>query len=153
MSSYLAYYQANAQSDLKSCQKLASVRLFKLDCICGTAATEWISDSWGAFASVPHLIYLTNVFVSRILIENQSISCMQFSRYTLTDALSVIRIHKFPYPLWSLVRPVFFLIFWQPPAFPHRLQCSIIGRLRLNHRVRDGYGCFPYTHRHQKYFI
>ena len=83
MSSYLAYYQANAQSDLKSCQKLASVRLFKLDCICGAAATEWISDSWGAFASVPHLIYLTNVFVSRILIENQSISCMQFSRCNL----------------------------------------------------------------------
>ena len=31
----------------------------------------------------------------------------------------------------------------QPPAFPCRLQHSIIGRLRLNHRVRDGYGCFP----------
>ena len=31
----------------------------------------------------------------------------------------------------------------QPPAFPRRLQRSIIGRLRLNHRVRDGYGCIP----------
>ena len=31
----------------------------------------------------------------------------------------------------------------QPPAFPCRLQHSIIGRLSLNHRVRDGYGCFP----------
>ena len=31
----------------------------------------------------------------------------------------------------------------QPPAFPRRLQRSIIGRLRLNHRVRDGYGCVP----------
>ena len=31
----------------------------------------------------------------------------------------------------------------QPPALPHRLQCSTIGRLGLNHRVRDGYGCFP----------
>ena len=36
-----------------------------------------------------------------------------------------------------------FLIVWQPPALPHRLQCSTIGRLRLNHRVRDGYGCVP----------
>ena len=34
-------------------------------------------------------------------------------------------------------------VIWQPPALPHRLQCSTIGRLGLNHRVRDGYGCFP----------
>ena len=32
---------------------------------------------------------------------------------------------------------------WQPPTFPSRLQHSIIGRLRLNHRVRDVNGCFP----------
>ena len=32
---------------------------------------------------------------------------------------------------------------WQPPALPYRLQHSTIGRLGLNHRVRDGYGCFP----------
>ena len=31
----------------------------------------------------------------------------------------------------------------QPPAFPCRLQHSIIGRLGLNHRVRDGNGCVP----------
>ena len=30
-----------------------------------------------------------------------------------------------------------------PPALPCRLQHSTIGRLSLNHRVRDGYGCFP----------
>ncbi len=41
----------------------------------------------------------------------------------------------------------------QPPAFPGRLQPSIIGRFGLNHRVRDGYGCFPKTHRHRKYFV
>ena len=32
---------------------------------------------------------------------------------------------------------------WQPPALPHRLQCSTIGRLGLNHRVRDENGCLP----------
>ena len=32
---------------------------------------------------------------------------------------------------------------WQPPTLPHRLQCSTIGRLGLNHRVRDGNGCAP----------
>ena len=39
---------------------------------------------------------------------------------------------------------------WQPPALPHRLQCSTIGRLGLNHRVRDGYGCVPQAHQYQK---
>ena len=29
---------------------------------------------------------------------------------------------------------------------------STIGRLGLNRRVRDGYGCSPQAHRHQKYF-
>ena len=32
---------------------------------------------------------------------------------------------------------------WQPPTLPHRLQCSTIGRLSLNHRVRDENGCVP----------
>ena len=32
---------------------------------------------------------------------------------------------------------------WHPPALPCRLQHSTIGRLGLNYRVRDGYGCFP----------
>ena len=31
----------------------------------------------------------------------------------------------------------------QPPALPYRLQYSTIGRLGLNHRVRDGNGCVP----------
>ena len=33
--------------------------------------------------------------------------------------------------------------FRQPPAFPYRLQYSIIGRSGLNHRVRDEDGCVP----------
>ena len=31
----------------------------------------------------------------------------------------------------------------QPPALPYRLQHSTIGRLGLNHRVRDENGCVP----------
>ena len=53
--------------------------------------------------------------------------------------------------LWSLVKPVILFLIWQPPAFPYRHQYSIIGRFRLNHRVRDVDGCFPKAHRHQKY--
>ena len=44
-----------------------------------------------------------------------------------------------------------FFIIRQPPALPCRLQHSTIGLLGLNHRVRDGYGCFPLAHRHQKF--
>ena len=47
----------------------------------------------------------------------------------------------------------FFFLIWQPPAFPYRHQYSIIGRFRLNHRVRDVDGCFPKAHRHQKYDV
>ena len=47
-------------------------------------------------------------------------------------------------------QPVVFFLIWRPPALPHRLQCSTIGRLGLNRRVRDGNGCVPQPHRHQK---
>ena len=42
---------------------------------------------------------------------------------------------------------------WRPPALPLRLQSSTIGRPRLNHRVRDENGCFPWPHRHQKFYV
>ena len=71
---------------------------------------------------------------------------MQFSRCdspvfspAFTAALCSVP-HRFP------VRKVS----WRPPALPYRLQHSTIGRRRLNHRVRDGNGCFPSAHRHQK---
>ena len=35
------------------------------------------------------------------------------------------------------------ILIWQPPALPRRLQRSTIGRLSLNHRVRDENGCVP----------
>ena len=35
------------------------------------------------------------------------------------------------------------ILIWQPPTLPSRLQLSTIGRLSLNHRVRDVDGCFP----------
>ena len=52
------------------------------------------------------------------------------------------------HPHWNIVN--FLFLIWQPPAFPYRHQYSIIGRFRLNHRVRDVDGCFPKAHRHQK---
>ena len=60
----------------------------------------------------------------------------------------------FPMPVLSSsgFQPVVFFLIWRPPALPHRLQCSTIGRLGLNRRVRDGNGCVPQPHRHQKCF-
>ena len=91
------------------------------------------------------------------------LTCMQFSRYNLfilTDILSVIRnlkpclkpliTGKTSY-LYEQVSNLLFSLIRRPPALPHRLQCSTIGRLRLNRRVRDGNGCFPQAHRHRKY--
>ena len=51
-----------------------------------------------------------------------------------TSRLSGVRSNQLSY------KPIFI---WHPPAFPYRLQYSIIGRLGLNHRVRDVDGCFP----------
>ena len=59
-----------------------------------------------------------------------------------TSRLSGVRSNRLSYkPMGS----------WHPPAFPYRLQYSIIGRLGLNHRVRDVDGCFPQAHQHQKF--
>ena len=70
-----------------------------------------------------------------------------------TSRLSGVRSNRLSYkPLPALSLPgsisEHFSVFhsflcWQPPILPHRLQCSTVGRLRLNRRVRDGYGCFP----------
>ena len=51
-----------------------------------------------------------------------------------TSRLSGVRSNQLSYKPISI---------WQPPTFPCRLQHSIIGRLGLNHRVRDENGCVP----------
>ena len=58
-----------------------------------------------------------------------------------------------PFYMKGFCKPLFFKEIRHPPAFPCRLQHSIIGRLSLNHRVRDGNGCYPQTHRHQNLFV
>ena len=55
--------------------------------------------------------------------------------------------------LYKTFKWMIYFIIRQPPALPCRLQHSTIGRIGLNHRVRDGYGCDPYTHRHRKFSV
>ena len=108
----------------------------------------------------------------KLLRNFRNISIFQCFCYCLTECLSVIRnlnvlkslitgktsFIRTTLPCWNRLAPgrltldarsiqkafqlVCFLI-WQPPAFPYRRQYSIIGRLGLNHRVRDVDGCFP----------
>ena len=87
----------------------------------------------------------SQIFFS-ILISVWSFQCTIWLNVYQSPEASILWI------LWSLVKPVIFLI-WQPPAFPYRHQYSIIGRFRLNHRVRDVDGCFPKAYRHQKYDV
>ena len=94
---------------------------------------------------------------------------VQFSRYHLTDDLSVIQDQKLSelgslvntsvykhlcrwYFIYERILLLFLKGFRQPPALPYRLQYSTIGRLGLNHRVRDENGCVPQAHRHQKFY-
>ena len=88
-------------------------------------------------------ICFTQIFFS-ILISVWSFQCTIWLNIYQSSEASTLWI------LWSLVKPVILFLIWQPPAFPYRHQYSIIGRFRLNHRVRDVDGCFPKAHRHQK---
>ena len=88
----------------------------------------------------------SQIFFS-ILISVWSFQCTIWLNVYQSSEASILWI------LWSLVKPVIFLLIWQPPAFPYRHQYSIIGRFRLNHRVRDVDGCFPKAYRHQKYDV
>ena len=91
-------------------------------------------------------ICFTQIFFS-ILISVWSFQCTIWLNLYQSSEASILWI------LWSLVKPVILFLIWQPPAFPYRHQYSIIGRFRLNHRVRDVDGCFPKAHRHQKYDV
>ena len=75
-----------------------------------------------------------------------------------TSRLSGVRSNRLSYKPRSSVRMgapfyfrflFFFFVIRRPPAFPRRLQRSILGRPGLNLRVRDGYGCSPRTHHHR----
>ena len=88
----------------------------------------------------------SQIFFS-ILISVWSFQCTIWLNVYQSSEASILWI------LWSLVKPVILFLIWQPPAFPYRHQYSIIGRFRLNHRVRDVDGCFPKAYRHQKYDV
>ena len=125
-------------------------------------------------------IFLNTYLCMKFSMYTQSLLCRAIRSYFVTSWLNLYQSSEASifWILWSLVKPVLsktalpcwsrlalacpfyirssaciaviFLLIWQPPAFPYRHQYSIIGRFRLNHRVRDVDGCFPKAYRHQK---
>ena len=74
---------------------------------------------------------------------------MRFSRYALLAASSAIQTHGLFHASESRMKLFFFHL---AAACSPTLTRSTIGRLGLNRRVRDGYGCSPQAHRHQNSF-
>ena len=81
-----------------------------------------------------------------------AISCCSSVPVSMINCFTAADLPSFP-EIKKLIRIFFIFLIWRPPTLPHRLQCSTIGRLGLNHRVRDGNGCVPQAHRHQKFFV
>ena len=93
--------------------------------------SDVLSGSIYQFLSILILLFLIDISIYKFFISSYA----------------VFKVHQccFRSPL-----PQLSFLIWRPPALPHRRQCSTIGRPGLNHRVRDGYGCFPRAYRHQK---
>ena len=85
---------------------------------------------------------------------DNSSKCLPILRVHATDFLSAacyckIRICGFQGAYGLRRYRTLFFGFWRPPALPHRLQWSTIGRMGLNRRVRYGNGCVPHAYRRQ----
>ena len=107
--------------------------------VCRSHSLRLASSCLGSVSQTPCGIFVTELFFMLLKIPDWC-----FISHQKTEL--------FCSTLWSPVKPVIFLI-WQPPALPHRLQCSTIGRSGLNRRVQDGNGCVPRAHRRQKYSL
>ena len=69
------------------------------------------------------------------------LSGVRSNRLSYKPSLSGPDCFRFPFLLYEYL--IVFVIIRQPPALPYRFQHSTIGRLSLNHRVRDENGCLP----------
>ena len=103
------------------------VKCFQNFCLCG------ITAFCNSFCYVKKQFYFSTNGDGEIRTHDPLLARQVLSQLSYTP------IYKM---LVSLANILCFII-RQPPAFPYRLQYSIIGRLSLNHRVRDVDGCFP----------
>ena len=145
-------------------ESLLSQAYALLDVLACYAMTERLSSRGGhiySFLTVLSVIRNLNLFNSLItgktsyhnstalLTGLAAISCCSSVPVSMINCFTAADLPSFP-EIKKLIRIFFIFLIWRPPTLPHRLQCSTIGRLGLNHRVRDGNGCVPQAHRHQK---
>ena len=132
---HMRFSRYSAQQDLFS-----SVFLFCLRSCCSGDKEIRTLDPLLARQVLSQLSYIP-IFCFFIVLDINSYPMGLSGLEPPTSRLSGVRSNQLSYKPF-LIR--------QPPAFPCRLQHSIIGRFSLNRRVRDGYGCFPEAHRHRK---
>ena len=110
-------------------------------CLQGRRSPNWANPPYLNFMVSPFMqmawVGLTSFIRKALPFRQMGLSGLE----PPTSRLSGVRSNRLSY------KPI---LIWRPPTLPHRLQCSTIGRPGLNHRVRDGNGCCPWTHRHQK---
>ena len=125
-----------------------------------------VTSAGFVFLSFSYLVINDEIWISLMswlisISENEFYlnSCMKFSRYIrVSETISCIfdtsglidhAIQECLFLDRIIDKSKTLLKIRQPPIFPGRLQPSIVGRVSLNHRVRDGNGCDPDAHRHR----
>ena len=118
----------------------------------GKQQSHFCSDEQNQSCCFDVCLFLYSVFkvpkhvASNVLkLAAQASSCRPMSVFRLS---SVIRNQNFRFDLSSLMK-VKIINAWHPPILPCSHPHSTVGRKGLNRRVRDGNGCYPFTHRHQ----
>ena len=158
-------------SNVSSQCPISSPLTLPLDSCCRTIACFFCSNVWKYISAICIIRSLHCSFYRKLSVCSfQGTNCDNHSIMVIYGLKWLfLHIESYPFTLWAQVdsnhRPHAYqacaLTSWaispfslvltldkqiwsrQPPALPHRLQCSTIGRLGLNRRVRDGYGCFP----------
>ena len=114
-------------------------------------ALNWLlhmQTHWDSHISCAHHGYSKNILTYQIKkpFANKFAKSFPFDNSMLFELSNGDKEIRTPDPL--LARQVLSQLSYtpinrHPPTLPYRYQYSTIGRLRLNHRVRDGNGCVP----------
>ena len=113
--------------------------------------TEFLSvirslKSFRSLTFITELLYLKPLITGKTSYHNSTSLLIGLTPVSQSSSLTVLFPTELTYRclfLYEQALRLFFSLIRRPPALPHRLQCSTIGRLGLNRRVRDGNGCFP----------
>ena len=144
----------------RSLSRLSSALSAKASALCPSLFDLFVFFRHIALWRGPYSLILTvsrdSLFLMSFLLSDNRcfLYSMQFSRYNrqfyYLSGDNEIRTRDPLLARQVLSQLSYTPIIWRPPTLPYRHQYSTIGRLCLNHRVRDGNGCVPQAHRHRK---